>query len=180
MGWFNKTTKQKDLSKKITTPTISDPMKSTSGPNPSYHTTKMRMADAGGKTKHKRTRRKRMLKEADFNAVHTLFESGLPLNQIAVAIGISVGHVGTLLGYDRWEDYCEFKKQVNEERKRQRNQQLEQAREELERKRIEVKIEDEEELEQWQFIVGWSSQEERIKANAVRDLAKALGLRVEE
>lgn len=114
-----------------------------------------------------------MLTEADFNAIHALFESGMPQTQIAVAIGVSSGHVGTLLNYERWDDYCEFKKQVNEERKAQRRQ-------ELERKQIEVKTEDEEELEQWQFIVGWSTEEDRLKANAVRDLAKALGLRVEE
>lgn len=119
-----------------------------------------------------------MLTEADFNAIHTLFENGLSLKEIAVAIGVSAGHIGTLLTYDRWVDYCEFKKQVNEERKRQRKHQLEQAREELKRKKIEVKTE--EELEQRQFIVGWSTDEDRLKANAVRDLAKALGLRIEE
>lgn len=179
MSWFSKKTQQaKNMSSKTSTPTISDQMESKSVQSPSYHITKTRMVVAGGKNKQKRTRRKRMLTEADFNAIHTLFENGLSLKEIAVAIGVSAGHIGTLLNYERWEDYCEFKKQVNEERRAQRRQQLEQAREELERKQIEVKTE--EELEQWQFIVGWSSEADRSKANAVRDLAKALGLRVEE
>lgn len=176
MGWFNK--KQENTSSKITTNTISDQTRQKSELSHSDRTTKMRTVVAGGKTK--RHRRKKALSEADFNAIHTLFESGLPQNQIAVAMGVSAGHIGTLLSYDRWDDYCEYKKQVNEERKRRRNQQLEQAREELKRKQIEVRTEPGEELEQWQFIVGWSTDEERLKANAVRDLAKALGLRVEE
>ena len=118
-----------------------------------------------------------MLTEADFNAIHALFESGMPQTQIAVAIGVSSGHIGTLLNYERWNDYCEFKKQVNQERKLQREHQLAQARKELEAQQIQEACE---ELEQWQFIVGWSTDEDRLKANAVRDLAKALGLRVEE
>ena len=174
MSWFSKKTQQaNNMNLKTLTPTTSDQMESKSVQSPSYHITKTQMAVAGGKNKQHRTRRKRMLTEADFNAIHTLFENGLSLKEIAVAIGVSAGHIGTLLNYERWEDYCEFKKQVNEERKAQRRQQLE-------RKQIEVKTENEEELEQWQFIVGWSTDEERLKANAVRDLAKALGLRVEE
>lgn len=176
--WFNKM--KSNTSSKITTPTTSDQMESKSVQSPYYHITKTRTVVAGGKNKQKRTRRKRMLTEADFNAVHTLFENGLSLKEIAVAIGVSAGHIGTLLNYERWEDYCEYKKQVNEERKRQRRQELDEARKELERKQIEVKTDDEEELEQWQFIVGWSTEADRLKANAVRDLAKALGLRVEE
>lgn len=177
MSWFNKKTKD-NMSSKTSMPTTSDQIRQTSELSRADHTTKMPTAVAGGKTKQKRTRRKRMLTEADFNAIHALFKSGMPQTQIAVAIGVSAGHIGTLLNYDRWVDYCEYKKQVNRERKLQREHQLEQAREELERKKIEVKTE--EELEQWQFIVGWSTDEDRLKANAVRDLAKALGLRVEE
>lgn len=179
MSWFNKKTKD-NMSSKTSMPMTSDQIRQTSELSRADHTTKMPTAVAGGKTKQHRTRRKRMLTEADFNAIHTLWESGLPQTQIAVAIGVSSGHIGTLLNYERWEDYCDYKKQVNVERKLQKEQQLEQAREELERKRIEVKVEPEEELEQWQFIVGWSTDEDRLKANAVRDLAKALGLRVEE
>lgn len=181
MSWFSKKTQQaKNMSSKTSTLTTSDQMESKSVQSPSYHITKTRTVVAGGNNKQKRTRRKRMLTEADFNAIHTLFENGLSLKEIAVAIGVSAGHIGTLLNYERWEDYCEYKKQVNEERKRQRNQQLAEAREELERKLAEMNTEPEEELEQWQFIVGWSTEADRLKANAVRDLAKALGLRVEE
>lgn len=169
--WFNKM--KSNTSSKTTTPTTSDQIRAKNGQKQFAHTTKMQTVVAGGNNKQKRTRRKRMLTEADFNAIHTLFENGLSLKEIAVAIGVSAGHIGTLLNYERWDDYCEYKKQVNEERKAQRRQ-------ELERKQIEVKTENEEELEQWQFIVGWSTDEERLKANAVRDLAKALGLRVEE
>lgn len=179
MSWFNKKTKD-NMSSKTSMPMTSDQTRQTSDLSRADHTTKMRTVVAGGKNKQHRTRRKRMLTEADFNAVHTLFENGLSLKEIAVAIGVSAGHIGTLLNYDRWEDYCEYKKRVNEERKRQRNKQLAEAREELERKLAEMNTEPEEELEQWQFIVGWSSEEDRLKANAVRDLAKALGLRVEE
>lgn len=179
MSWFSKKTQQSNNTNlKTMTPTTSDQTRQKSETSRSDLTMKMQTAVAGGKAKQHRTRKKRILTEADYNAIHTLFESGLPLNQIAVAIGISAGHVGTLLNYDRWDDYCEYKKQVNEERKIQREQQLEQAREAFERKQIEVKTD--EELEQWQFIVGWSTDEDRLKANAVRDLAKALGLRVEE
>ena len=177
MSWFSKKTQQaNNTNLKTSTPTTSDQTESKSVQSHSRPTTKMQTVVAGGKTK--RHRRKKALSEADFNAIHTLFDSGLPQTQIAVAMGVSAGHIGTLLSYNRWEDYCEFKKRVNEERKLQKKQQLEQARKELERKKIEVKTE--EELEQWQFIVGWSSEEDRLKANAVRDLAKALGLRVEE
>lgn len=176
MSWFNKKT-QDNTSSKTSMPTTSDQIRQTSELSRADRTTKTPTAVAGGKTKQKRTRRKRMLTEADFNAIHALFERGMPQTQIAVAIGVSVGHIGTLLNYDRWTDYCEYKKQVNRDRKLQRQHQLEQARKELESQQIQEACE---ELEQWQFIVGWSSEEDRLKANAVRDLARALGLRVEE
>ena len=177
MGWFNKTTKEKDLSKKITTPTISDPMKSMSGPNPACHITKMPTAVAGGKTKAKRYRKKKALSEADFNAIKALSNQGMPNVQIAVVIGVTSGHIGTLLRFDTWEDYCKYKAEISNERTQKLREQRAEAEKIIEAKQIEEACK---ELEQWQFIVGWSSDDERIKANAVRDLAKALGLRVEE
>lgn len=175
MGWFNK--KQENTSSKITTNMTSDQTRQKSELSHSDRTTKKQTAVAGGNPSFKRYRKKKALTETDYNAIHALHQQGMPNVQIAVVIGVSAGHVGTLLRFETWEDYCAYKAEITSERKIQMREQRAEARRIVEAQQAQ---EASKELEQWQFIVGWSSQEERLKANAVRDLAKALGLRVEE
>lgn len=157
------------------TPTISTPMTSektsaTSATSQRRRTMKTRMAVDGGKTK--RTRNIRRVNREQFELIHLLYERGLKRVEIANVVKLSAQRVGYIINHcPTWEIY--------EERKRKEVLALQKKKAE---KAIQHEEEhhEERELEQWQFIVGWSNESQRIHANAVRDLARALGLKVEE
>lgn len=170
MKWFNKkTANNTDL--KITTPTILDPMLQTSVQKRAYHTTKTQTAGAGGKTKKARVRRYKTIPQSVYDSAKKLLEINVPKAEIARILGISVSSVIKISQSKDWTSWEVMRSEMTA----YRIANMEKA---SQRKQIEVK--EEQELEQWQFIVGWSNDAQRLQANAVRDLAKALGLRVEE
>ena len=178
MSWFNKK-KQDNTSSKTSMPTTSDQIRQTSDLNRADLTTKMPTAVAGGKTKKRasttRVRRYRTIPKSVYDSAKKLMEVDVPLTEIARILSISTSSVVKIAQSENWEHWEKMRSDMSAYR-------MANKQKELERKRIEVLSapDTEEELERWQFIVGWSNESQRIQANAVRDLAKALGLRVEE
>lgn len=170
MSWFSKKTQQaNNTNLKTSTHTTSDQMESKSVQSHSRPTTKMQTAVAGGKNKQHRTRRYKTIPKSVYDSAKKLLEINVSKNEIARILGISVSSVIKISQSKDWASWEEMRAEMTAYR-------IANMQKEAQRKKIEVK----EELEQWQFIVGWSTDEDRLKANAVRDLAKALGLRVEE
>lgn len=182
MKWFNKTQNKQtkeDINLKTSTHTTSDPMLKTSVQKRAYHTTKTPMVADGGKTKKRasttRMRKYRTIPKSVYDSAKKLMEVDVPQAEIARILSISTSSIMKIAQSEDWEHWEKMRSDMSAYRTANKQK-------ELERKRIEVLSapDMEDELERWQFIVGWANESQRIQANAVRDLAKALGLRVEE
>lgn len=153
------------------------PTASMSEASQQFATMRKQTEAGGGKQSRTRTRptirKKKSISESDYDTMKMLYANGISFAKIADIIQISEGHCKTVLSYETWDDYCKYKQELLMSRQMARAKKQEQALKE------EGKVQDKE-LEQWQFIVGWQTGEQRIKANAVRDLARALGLQVVE
>lgn len=157
----------------ISMPTTSEKTSATSATSQRRRTTKTQMAVDGGKKKRiVRNRQVRRVTREQFELIHLLYERGLRRVEISNIVKLSAQRVGYIINHcPTWEIYEELKrKDVLAMRKKQAEKTA----------RHEEEHHEEPELEQWQFIVGWSNESQRIHANAVRDLARALGLKVEE
>lgn len=174
---LNKWWKKNNGTTEIMSHTTTVQTESTNEVSQQYATTKKQTEAGGGKKHRKRTnptiRKKRRISESDYDTMKMLRANGISFTKIAEIIQISEAHCRTVLSYKTWDDYCKFKQELLISRQMERAKKKEQVLKD------ENKVQDKE-LEQWQFIVGWQTDDQRIKANAVRDLAKSLGLKVIE